>query len=126
MTRREINLAREKVLAKVLLRRFRSFTDGIALRELAGLFEQESLCVAAKFFTYSAFSSWVSKHPDLTVETSSVRNRGLRVLVLDTPAAMFVGSRTGESLTIDFEALRELDRCEPVGDFSYMENEVRP
>lgn len=126
MTRREINLAREKVLAKVLLRRFRSFTDGIALPELAGLFEQESLCVAAKFFTYAAFSSWVAKHPDLTVETSSVRSRGLRVLVLDTPAAMFVGSRTGESLTIDFEALRESARCEPVGDFSYMENEARP
>jgi hypothetical protein len=127
MTKREINLEREKVLAHVLLRRFRSKLGDVTLPELSELFEMESLPVAAKFFTYSAFAKWVARIPDLTVEAEATGQRKASILRLDAPAAMFVGARTGEALTIDFQAIRDRYRCMPIGDLSCpMDAEVAP
>jgi len=119
MIKREKMALREKVLGKVLLLRFRSHQGDVSISELSRLFELESLPVSAKFFTYSAFSVWVSRHPDLTVEVEKEGKRKVSILRLDEKAAMFVGARTGESMTVDFEALRSRSRCMPIGDFSY-------
>lgn len=116
MTRKEIRRVREQVLAVVLLRLYRSRETSVALVKLWDLFEMERLPVAAKFFGYAGFSHFVRKHPSLTIK--GFKKRGTSFLMLDTAAAMFVGSRTGESLEIDFEALRNRRtfRCMPIGD----------
>lgn len=128
MTWSEKQQAREKVLAMVMLRLFRSKESDISLSKLSELFEMESLPVAAKFFTYSAFSNWVGRQADLTVIKVQEGRRKVNVLHLDTPAAMFVGSRTGESITIDFQALRQQSNAAPLGDtvfHSSMQHEAR-
>jgi hypothetical protein len=102
-----------------MLRMIRSREADVTLTRLSELFEMERLVVAAKFHTYSAFSRWVQRIPDLTVVVVPVR--GVATLVLDSPAALFVGAVTGERLSIDFAALRARHRCRPIGDFSYQQ-----
>ncbi len=118
MTVRETKQARELVLATILLRRIRSHQGDVTLPDLHELFEMERLVVSAKFFTYDAFARFVRNQPDLTVVAVPKGQRTSSVLLLDLPSAMFAASRTGESKTIDFEAIKARHRCQPLGDLS--------
>ncbi|XXJ19976.1 hypothetical protein ACR42D_10605 [Desulfovibrio caledoniensis] len=115
MTLKEKQAARERVLARVMLRLFRSRETEVKMTRLAELFEMERLDVAAKFFNYTTFARWVQRVPGMTVDVVPGAHP-TAWLRLDTPAAMFVGSRTGEGLHVDFAALRSR-RPEPVGNF---------
>lgn len=112
MTLKEKQTARERVLARVMLRLIRSRETEVRMTRLAELFEMERLDVAAKFFNYTTFARWVGKLPDLTVVVVQ-ESRPVAWLQLDPPAALFVGSATGERLSIDFGVLRSRTRCQP-------------
>jgi hypothetical protein len=126
MTRDEIHKEREMALAKLLLRRFRSHADDVPLPELLDLFRREPVRPGARFGTYAGFASWLKRHPSLTVGMDARGTcRGYAVLRLDAAAAMFVGAKTGESLHVDFQALRSAPEFTPWGDpsFTIMQHE---
>ena len=125
MTRDEIYLERSMVLAKLLLRCFRSHTGDLLLPDLYETFGGEMIHPRARFHTYAAFASWVKKHPSLTVGLESKGTREFAVLRLDLAAAMFVGAKTGESLHVDFQALHGAPEFMPWGDpcFTVMQHE---
>jgi hypothetical protein len=126
MTRDEIYMERSLVLAKLLLRCFRSRMGDLSLPGLYEMFGGEMIHPRARFRTYAAFASWIKKHPSLTVGFESKdTNREFAVLRLNEAAAMFVGAKTGESLHVDFQALRGAPEFMPWGDpiFTVMQHE---
>lgn len=115
MTVKQIRQAREQVLAAVIRRHMLEDGSDICLVDLAELFEMESLPVAAKFFSYGAFSRFVTDHPELTVEsTGHCRN----ILHMDGRAVSFTKSRLPMIVASDDSAIPAY-KCKPVGDFSY-------
>jgi len=120
MTLKEKQAVRERVLGRVMLRLFRSRETEVSLVRLAELFAMERLPAAAGFRNYATFARWVRRIPGLTVAVAGGAHPTAR-LRLDTPAAMFVGARTGEGLHVDFAALRGRHRCRAIGDFPYQQ-----
>lgn len=117
MKRNEVQARREQALSRILLRRFRSHLDDIPLPELFELFKGEPMLPETMFNVYASMTAWVKRLPGVTVEYQARSGRrGQCVLRMDAEAAMFAGAKTGESMHIDFQALRQAPEFEPVGD----------
>lgn len=110
---------RDRTLASILLERFRHDVGDISLTELFGLFQAEDVSGDARFWTYEAFVLWMKKHPELTVGLVDGPRRGTLVVEMDSRAARFTETLTGETIwTGEFR---------PFGDFSYcLDTEVAP